>query len=207
MEEEEIEKDGDLSPIKGIVGLFNLVTLILLIIWLFKIINNSKNEPLNYAVFVSNETLVNYTEGDFCYGRKNEYLKRGAFQLFNIRMKKIKKFAKALLALKFISIGTGFFTGIVKVCCRKHKDTSIGFLLLLSLIYIANNILNVIFMEKLNSYYSESNFYDFEKFSKCAYIQTTFKRSYKFMKTVDKNCKRIFIVNFISAILEAISII
>ncbi len=203
---EKIERDRDFSPIKGIFGLFNLVTLILLIVWLFKIINNSKNEPLNYAVFVSNETLVNYTEGDFCYGRKYEYLKRGAFQLFNIKMKKIKKFAKALLASKFISIGTFFFIGIVNGCYRKCKDTSICFFLLFCLIYIANNILNVIFMEKLNSYYRESNFYDFEKFSKCAYIQTTFKRSYKFMKTVDKNCKKIFVVNFISAILEAISI-
>ena len=202
-----MDEKESINLLKGIIGLFNLVTLILLIIWLFKIINNSKNEPLNYAVFVSNETLVNYTEGDFCYGRKYEYLKRGAFQLFNIKMKKIKKFAKALLASKFISIGTIFLMGIVNCCYRECKKASIGVLVLLGLIYIANNIINIIFMEKLNSYHSESNFYDFEKFSKCAYIQTTFKRSYKFMKTVDKNCKRIFVVNFISSILEAINLI
>ena len=148
--------------------------------------------------------IQNYTEGEFCYGHKYEYLQNGALQVFNIRMKKIKKFAKALLATKFISMGSVIAICILRVCSR--YETAMCFLILFGLIYLANNICNVIFLEKLNNYFSESNFYDFEKFSKCDYIQSTFKRHYKFINTVNKNCKRIFIVSFISSILEAINV-
>ena len=61
MEDEmEMEKENHCeNTFKGIMGLFNFVTLILLIVWLFKIINNCKTEPGNYADFISNETLQN----------------------------------------------------------------------------------------------------------------------------------------------------
>ena len=41
--------------VKGIIGLFNFVTLILLIVWLCKIINNANEEPKSFDSFFSNE--------------------------------------------------------------------------------------------------------------------------------------------------------
>ncbi len=192
---------------KLIIGLFNFVTFILLLVWLFKIINNAKSEPKNYAYFISNDVPQNYTLGDFCYGRQYEYLQNGAFEVFNIRMEKIKKFAKALVATKFISMGIVIFISILRVCqFKRNKVVVIIIILLIVIIFITNNILNVIFIEKLNSYFSESNFHDFEKFSNCDYISPTFQRDYKFMNTVKKNYEKIFVVNYINSILEAINL-
>ena len=86
------KKDDDDCKIliKGVIGLFNFVTLILLIIWLCKIIKNADDEPPSFADFIANESLKNYTESDFCYGRKFEFSKNGALSIFHIRMKKIK---------------------------------------------------------------------------------------------------------------------
>ena len=199
------EEDDKPNLFKVIIVLFNLVALILCIIWTFKIINNAKSESTPYDRFISNDTLQNYTESDFCYGRKYEYSKYGAFKVFNIRMDKIKKFARAILATKFVSIGNVVLVYIVFLCC-KSQNTRIGFVLLYVLIYLTNCILNVIFIEKLSNYYSESNFYDFERFSKCDYLKGTFRKSYEYMNNVKKNCFRIFVINFISAIFEAINI-
>ena len=61
--------------VKGIISLFNFVSLILLIVWLCKIINNANEEPKSFNSFFTNESPLNYTEGDFCYGRKFEFQK------------------------------------------------------------------------------------------------------------------------------------
>ena len=86
--------------IKGIIALFNFVSLILLIVWLCIIINNAEEEPESFTSFVSNETASNYTEGDFCYGRKYEFSKNGVFKVFHIRMKEIKKIFYWFISLK-----------------------------------------------------------------------------------------------------------
>lgn len=193
--------------IKGVIALFNFVCLILLIIWLFIIISNAKEEPGHYDQFIGNDSLKNYTKSDFCYGRKYEYSKYGAFKLFHIQMKKIKKYARGLLATKFISIilGFGAFCAIIA-----FKDRSSGVKVSIALIYIlfylANCILNVVFCELLSNNFSKSNFEDFETFSKCDYLKTTFNQKYKFINKVKNNCEKIFVVNLISSILEALNI-
>ena len=69
--------------------------------------------------------------------------------------------------------------------------------------YIANSVLNVVFIELLSNNFSDSNFEDFETFSHCDYIKGTFEDKYEFIINVKKNCKKIFAVNLISSILEA----
>ena len=195
---------------KAIIGLFNFVCLILLIIWLFKIINNSENEPRNYSQFISNYSLKNYTESDFCYGRKYEYSKYGAFSLFHIHMEKIKKYARGLLATKFISIILIILPIFAGICynnsnkSEKADKNMFIFYLFYTLFFLANIILNVVFNELLSNNFSQSNFEDFETFSKCGYLKFTFHRNYKFVNKVKKNCEKIFVVNLISNILEAL---
>ena len=196
---------------KTIIFLFNIISLILLIIWLFKIIKIDKIEPTNFEQFITNDSLKNYTEGEFCYGHKYEYIKNGALQTFNIQLEKIKGIAKAILIAKFISVGLIILNLLLHSCWDIHYFCEkIGCHLLLHiiiiLIFTASSIVNVIFTEKLSNYFSQSNFYDFERFSKCDYLNVNFKKKYDFINTIKKNCERILIVNFISSILEGLNV-
>ena len=198
--------------VKGIISLFNFVSLILLIVWLCKIINNANEEPKSFNSFFTNESPLNYTEGDFCYGRKFEFSKNGAFKLFHIRMKEIKKYSIGLLVSKLISI----LMVICAACASKAYEDSLKtdvadknmiiFAIIFTIFYIANSILNVVFFELLSHNFSDSNFEDFETFSNCAFLTRKFKRKYDFISTVKNNCERISIVNLISTILEALNV-
>ena len=122
-------------------------------------------------------------------------------------MKKIKKYARGLLATKFISIILGFgpFYAIIALKDRS-SGVNVSIALIYILFYLANCILNVVFCELLSNNFSKSNFEDFETFSKCDYLKTTFNQKYKFINKVKNNCEKIFVVNLISSILEALNI-
>ena len=66
--QEEKKKNKLEILIKGIIALFNFVSLILLIVWLCIIINHADKEPKSFASFLDSDSSSNYTEGDFCYG-------------------------------------------------------------------------------------------------------------------------------------------
>ena len=198
--------------VKGIIGLFNFVTLILLIVWLCIIINNANEEPKSFDSFFSNESPLNYTEGDFCYGRKYEFSKNGLFKVFHIRMKEIKKYSIGLLVSKLISFlmiicAAGAIIAYEKSTKGSYADKNmIIFAIIYTILYIINSILNVVFFELLSHNFSDSNFEDFETFSNCAYLTRKFKRKYDFINTVKNNCERISVVNLISTILEALNV-
>ena len=101
------------------------ITIILIIIWLFKILVNAKNEPSNRSRYISKEPLNYYTEGDFCYEYYEKFIKNGAIDTFGFPMKKIKKYTRALLATIFISIGSLILFPIfksIKECSYTMKD-------------------------------------------------------------------------------------
>ena len=113
--QEEKKKNKLEILIKGIIALFNFVSLILLIVWLCIIINHADKEPKSFASFVDSNSSSNYTEGDFCYGRRYEFSNLGALKLFNIKMDKIKKYSIGLLVSKFISILLVIFAACAKL--------------------------------------------------------------------------------------------
>ena len=162
--------------------------------------------------FLSNESPLNYTEGDFCYGRKYEFSKNGVFKVFHIRMKEIKKYSIGLLVSKLIS----FLMIICAACAITFYEKStkgsyadknmIIFAIIYTILYIINSILNIVFFELLSHNFSDSNFEDFETFSNCAYLTRKFKRKYDFINTVKNNCERISVVNLISTILQALNV-
>jgi len=203
---------------KGIFALFNFVILILLIVWLCIIIHHADEEPKSFSSFVDNEFSVDYSEGDFCHGRKFEFSRIGAFELFHIRMGKIKKYSIGLLVSKLISI----LLEIINFCailsyekCSSKTDVDdsvddsvddrymIIFGYVFTICSLINNILNIVFIEKFSQHFSDSNFEDFEKFLDCSYLIGAFKKKYDFITTVKKNGERLSIVNLISSILEA----
>lgn len=198
--------------IKGIIALFNFVTLILLVVWLFKIIKNAHEEPKLFASFVDNDSSSDYSEGDFCYGRKYEFSNLGALKLFNINMDKIKKFSIGLLVSKFISILLVIFAAYAKFLYDESFKTEVAekniliFSIIYTILYLINCVLNVVFYELLSNKINDSNFEDFEKFEKCKYLIGNFKKKYEFIINVKNNSERIGVVNFISSILEALNI-
>ena len=127
-------------------------------------------------------------------------------------MKEIKKYARGLLATKFISIIFIILNICALWCYKMSSKTYIADRNLLisaafcTSFFLANSILNVVFFELLSNNFTKSNFEDFKTFSKCDYLKSTFKNKYKFMNKVKNNCEKIFVVNLISSILEALNI-
>jgi len=192
---------------KSIIALFNFVILILLIVWLCIIIHHADEEPKSFSSFVDNEFSVDYSEGDFCHGRKFEFSRIGAFELFHIRMGKIKKYSIGLLVSKLISILLAIIAILsYQKCCLK-TDVADRIWILYGIIFticsLINSILNVVFFEKFSQHFSDSNFEDFEKFSDCDYLIGAFKEKYDFITTVKKSGEIISVVNLISSILDA----
>ena len=195
---------------KGIISLFNFVTLILLIVWLSIIIHNANEEPESFSSFVDNEFSVDYSEGDFCYGHKFEFSRIGAFELFHIRMGKIKKYSIGLLVSKIISfllVNIDWCAILVYLKCSSMRGDAEKNMMIFGIVFticsLINSILNIVFFEKFSQHFSDSNFEDFEKFSDCDYLIGAFKEKYDFITTVKKSGERISVVNLISSIFEA----
>ena len=194
---------------KGIIALFNFVIIILLVVWLCIIIHHADEEPESFSSFVDNEFSVDYSEGDFCHGRKFEFSRIGAFELFHIRMGKIKKYSIGLLVSKLISI----LLVIVQLCAifayENSGKTNVAeknmmiFGIVFTICSLINSILNIVFFEKFSQHFSDSNFEDFEKFLDCSYLIGAFKKKYDFITTVKKSGERISVVNLISSIIDA----
>ena len=145
--------------------LFYLAMIILIIIWLFKIIKNAKNEPTNRSRYIDKDPAFYYEEGEFCYDNYEKFILKGAFDTFGLRIKRIKKFSKAVLATIFISLGP-FILGLILVCLKDcHENISSIFIAVFGLFYIISNILCIAFAIVLAHDYFKSDFSDFKEFS------------------------------------------
>ena len=182
--------------------LFVSITFIILcLVWLFKVKNNSKKEPYSRDKYLieGEDPLNYYSEGDFCYEHYYSYLTKGAFDDLDIRMTKIHKYSTALICIFFIDLILIILYGILDYI-RKSKDVDCikyinGIVKLIRGILM---ILNLIFFIILSVNYYRSNFDDFEDFSKCKYfIDTDFNKDYDFVFVVKKNYKKFFILTLI----------
>ena len=197
-----------LSIFQAILSIINLVIFILCLIWLFKIKNNSKNEPEKRDSYIYEDPLNYYIEGDFCYDKSLVYLDKGAFNVFDLRMKKIKKYSKALIVIYVITIILTVITMIFNVLSitklkYKEKCVSIIYLLLLIIIVIIA-ILNLVYFIILSAHYFKGKFDDFEDFSDCKFLTTNFKSDYHFVSVVKDNFIKFFILNIISIALSCV---
>ena len=194
------------SFLKLILNIISLIINILLLIWLFKVRNNAKEEPVDRSLYVQQDIFETvYTVGDFCYDHYNPYITNGAFQEFNIKMKNIRKYSTALLILFFISVVLSilslFIAVLYKTCCSSHeKCVSI----LLTIIFFGNVIiciLSLVFFIILSVNYFRSHFDDFKDFSKCKYLNNAFKADYNFVFVVKDNYIKFFVLYLISIFL------
>ena len=196
-----------LKTIKFILSLVIFVLSILCLYWLIKVYDNADDEPLNRVKYID-EYNGNYDElyrlGELCYAHYEPFLIIGAFEDFDIRMKKIRKFSLAIIITFFISfiisiLNLGVVLGGALLKCAGKVLSVIS--LIFGIISILASILAFIFFIILSVHYFKSNFGDFEDFNDCAYINLYFDYDYDFVYVVKKNYKRYFIVYLIVFVL------
>jgi hypothetical protein len=188
--------------IKTIFSLLLFIISILCIIWLFKVKKNSKQEPIDRDEYIDEDYLDFYTKGDFCYNHFNTYIEYGAFEAFDIRMKKIKNFSKAILISYFMSLVILLLIFGLSLCLTSERGCLAKIMLLLFLLYIINLIVNLILFIIASVHYFKSKWNDFDEFSNCRYLNRRFNNDYHFVYVVDNNYKKFFILNIVSIILN-----
>lgn len=182
---------------------------VLIIIGLFKLNKNAKNEPKNRNRYISVDPTNYYSEGDFCYDNYENFIVKGAFDCFNLKIKKIKKFSTAVISTIFISIGSIIFIIITLFLCI-NSDTKLCIISLLYFFLFISFILSFAFSIVLAHYYFDCNFSDFEDFSKCKYLTKNFRTDYNFIFKIKNEFKMPFVLillteffNFVKLVIES----
>ena len=119
----------------GILVICYLVTFILIIIWLFKLHNNARSEPISRNRYIINDPSTYYTEEEFCYENYQSFIVSGALKKFDIPTEKIRKFCKGLIGTIFISIGSFILSSIFFGIYEADKDRT-TFMALHGLFYV-----------------------------------------------------------------------
>ena len=199
--------------ISGILVICYIITFILIIIWLFKLHSNAKSEPKLRSSYIIEEPSTYYREDEFCYEKYEPFLARGALEIFDIPMPKIRKFCKALISTSFISIGSIILGGIFgKIQEHSYSNRNCWMCLgtLFLTFFFLGFILSIVFAIILMHYYSKGDYSDFEEFSRCRYLSSNFRRNYDFvfkMKNEYKMPYAIIIIteffNFVKLIAES----
>ena len=189
-----------------------VVTIILIIIWIFKLHNNARSEPKYRNRYIINDPSIYYTEEEFFYENYESFIVRGALKTFDIPTKKIRTFCKGLICTIFISIGSAILSSIF-TCISKASQRAERICMVLVGIFgvfsVLGLILSIVFGIILMHYYSKGNYNDFEEFSRCRYLSKKFRRDYDFINKLKNEYKMPFAIillteffNFFKLIVE-----
>ena len=201
-EEKKITKECE-NYANGMLLIVYVIALVLIVIWLFKLLINAKNEPSNRSRYISKDPLNYYTEGDFCYEYYEKFIKNGAIDTFGFPMKKIKKYTRALLATIFISILSLILCSIF-MCIKKCDKIGANFL---AIIFLLAVILSIVFAIILAHYYYKGNYSDFEEFSRCSYLAKRFRTDYNFIYRIKEGYNAPFFLVIIAEFFNFFKII
>ena len=213
MEERQNKIANNLNTIaSGILLISYLTTFILIIIWLFKLLNNATSEPKSRSKYIIEERLTYYYEEEFCYEKYEAFLAKGALDIFDIPTKNIKKYCKAVISTIFITLGSIILSSVFVCIGKKSLRKSDYFMCLAMLFYlffILGVILSLIFAIILMHYYSKGDYNDFEEFSRCRYLSKKFRKDYEFVLNIKNGYQMPFALillneffNFIKLIVE-----
>ena len=187
-----------------------LASYILIMIWLFKLNKNSKNEPKSRSSYIIEKPETYYREDEFCYENFQPFINKGALKIFDLPIKKINIFSKALIITLFTSIFS-LILGVTFFCIGKYKSHSNNCYVCLSAIllicFTLALILNLVFAIILVHYYSKGNYSDFEEFSRCRYLSRQFRKDYDFIFTVKNQYKTLLVIIMMIEILNFINLI
>lgn len=195
--------------INGTLMIVYYAVFILIIIWLFKLLHNAKNEPTNRIRYINKDPSNYYDEGEFCFDICEKFIMKGALDTFDIPLKNIKKYTRALLGTIFISIGSIIVATIFLLVGKKvysfeewSKICSHFFALILFL----SIILSLVFAIVLAHYYFKGNYSDFEEFSRCRFLSKRFRTDYDFIFKIKGEFKMPFVLILISEFFNFINI-
>ena len=191
----------------GILVIAYLATFILIIVWLFKLLHNAKNEPKDRIRYINQNFTNYYTEGEFCYDNYEQFIISGALNTFDIPLKKIKKYTRALLGTMFISIGSIILAIICFILGKKFGSCGLAFGMLFYLFFILSVILNIAFAIVLAHYYFKGKYNDFEECSRCRFLTKKFRTDYDFVFKIKNEFKMPFVLILLSEFFNFINII
>ena len=182
----------------------SLILIIICLIFLFITISKSKKEPSNRGKYTADEPFNYYTEGDFCIKHYESYTKLGAFEVFDIHIKRIKKFCIYVIIILFIEIFLIIIQFIINYKLNRANYTICGIFVykIFDFLRYANQTITLVFFIIASVYYFDSEFGEFKKFSKCKYLGKNFKTDYDFIFDV----KKFFLVFFIFYIITYVSL-
>ena len=165
----EKEKKKMIYLCKAIPVLINLIVFILVFIWLCKFIHNAKEENNNRSKYIIASRLDFYEEDEFCHEKYVQFINDGAYETFDLKINKLKKWAIALIVL----IPAFFILSIL----------SIGIIWLCLFSFFAF-ILIIVFGILFAVHFSKSNFDEFNEFTKCRYLNKQFREDYDFIYSI-----------------------
>ena len=209
MENEDKKADAIMNKcVSSILFLCYITALILIIIWIFKLHNNAKNEPKSRITYITEDPSIFYKEEEFCYETCEPFVISGAIKIFDIPIQKIKKFCKALISTIFISIGS-FILGIIfhSIAEKCDKDIFDSLSYFPATCCIFGVILSIIFAIILMHYYSKGNYSDFEEFSRCRFLSKQFRKDYDFIFKLKNEYKMPFAVLLIMEFFNFIKLV
>ena len=195
------------NGIKAFLLIIYLAVIILIIIWLFKLLKNAKSEPKNRINYITKDPSYYYEEHEFCYIECERFIIKGAFDTFDLRIKRIKKYCKAVLATLFIAIGSLIMIIISFFLDKCTKEWGTLFRGLFFFFAVISVILCLAFSIVLAHHYFKSNFSDFEEFSKCRYLTRQFKRDYNFIFTIKNEFKMPFVLILLTEFFNCVGLL
>ena len=171
-------------------------------VWLFPVMNDSKkkeppNEIRQSLILYESNSGIQYD----CDYNLISFLDKGAFETFNIKMKQIHKYSTGLISILFIDIGLSviaFVAIIILTIVKSNSDATVFIYCCQKLLNALCEILNLIFFILLSVYYYKGKYKELEDFSTCYFFDyDRFMDTYDFIFKVQKNYKKVFILNII----------
>ena len=187
--------------VNGTLAIVYLAVFILIIIWLFKLLHIAKNEPTNRIRYINKDPSNYYDEGEFCFDICEKFIMKGALDTFDIPLKNIKKYTRALLSTIFISIGS--IVVIIIFFLVGYKTCAYFFYV----IFFLSVILSLVFAIVLAHFYFKGNYSDFEEFSRCRFLTKRFRTDYDFIFKIKSEFKMPFVLILISEFFNFINIV
>jgi hypothetical protein len=194
----------------------SLTLIILNFVWIFPVMNNSKEEPLveiGSILAPDNSNLdldsLRSSKGD-CNKNLYDIYEDGVYETFNFKMKEIHLYSTGLVSILFIQIGLDilYIAALFISILINSKDCGIIIVLFYLILPKIALLLNLIFFILFSVYFYKGKIDDFKFFSECSFFdERNFNKTYDYIFIVYNNCKKAFIVNLIYVCLNCCSFV
>ena len=196
------------ASIDGALFFCYIAMIILIIIWLFKLIKNSKSEPKDRQRYIGRDPSFFYEEGEFCYDSYLQFISKGAFETFDIRIENINKYSKALVSTILIGLCSYILTLVFSILLEKcHNEWFFCYFCMFYFFLFVSVILSLSFALVLAHHYFKAEFNDFVDFSKCKFLTKQFRIDYDFIFKIKDEFKIPFVIILFTEFLNFVRLV